>query len=193
MKEPSDYQYGFEGMTPERMLEKMELGWRSSSETPCGHGSEIGMTVAIRGWLPHLVQDYDIELIADCGAGDLNWIKHVEWLRPIPHIDSFDLVVRDKSVHRFDMTTEVLETEYDLIICRHVLNHLSPSLALDAMNNFLTSGARYLLMTNCDNQVVYWRVCGVELGEPIEQWQDTTKWWCELHDLSLGLPWRLHV
>ena len=179
----SDYQYGYDGMTPGRMLEKMESGWRSS-ETPCGRGSELAMTTEIRGWLPALVDDYDIGWIADCGAGDLNWALHLKWLRLPPVYAAYDLVPRHPDVHQFDVTTEVLPFDYHLIICRHVLNHLSPKLALDAMDNFVKSGSRYLLLTNCDNQKEYWDACGIRLSAPVERWNDATKWWAELHEID---------
>lgn len=188
MKIP-DYQFGFDGMSFDRMLEKMEGGWRST-ETPCGCGSELRYTHEIRKWLPHLVEDYEIELIADCGAGDLNWIKHVDWFRPYPHLDSFDLVPRDESVTRFDVTADILETEYHLIICRHVLNHLSARLALNSIENFIQSGSKYLLITNCDNQTDYWLEHSIQLGKPIGIWNDATKWSCELHDLQSEEFWR---
>lgn len=180
----SDYQYGFDGMTRERMHEKMAKGWQSS-ETPCGRGSELGHTGAIRRWLPVLVEEYEIELIADCGAGDLNWIKHVPWSQPYPHCDHFDLVPRTPDVQKFDVTLDVLKQEYHLVICRHVLNHLSPKLALDALDKFVESGSGWLLITNCQNQIEYWEACGMRLIEPLQTWNDATKWWCELHYLQM--------
>lgn len=187
MKEASDYQYGFDGMTHKRMVEKMKLGWRSD-ETPCGRGSEMEHTRLIRQWLPHLVHDYGIVTIADCGAGDLNWILNVEWVEE-PDYLAYDLEPRADQVIEFDVTSDVLEDQHDLILCRHVLNHLSPKLALDAMDNFVESRSKYLLITNCDNQKAYWLACGIVLNKPIEEWKDATKWWCELHDLQSIMLW----
>jgi len=186
----SDYRHQFDGMTRVRMREKMEAGWKST-ETPCGSGSELTQTNRIRRWLPHVVSDYNVRTIADCGAGDLNWIKKVQWNKPKPEYAPFDLVPRHESVTELDITSYVLEEPFDLIICRHVLNHLSPKLALNAIDNFVSSGSGLLLITNCVNQARYWLLCGMKLRRPICEWGDSTKWWCELHDLQSEDLWKV--
>jgi len=176
----ADYKYGFDGMTRDVMLEKMQKGWKST-ETPCGSGSQLRNTINVRNVLPFVVKKYGIRTVNDAGAGDLRWIGKIAWdvdYRP------FDLVPRRGEVTALDVTLEVMP-EADLILCRHVLNHLSPKLALDALDNFRQSG-RYLLMTNCDNQVKYWKHFGITLVEPIEKWPDTQKWRLELYDLTQG-------
>ncbi len=129
LNEPGDYQYGFDGMTEERMQWKMEKGWRSSGETPCGAGSELAMTKAVRSVLPGVMESFSLVTIADAGAGDMNWIPKVQWPYEVTY-HPFDLVPRSTKVTKFDVTEEILEP-HDLILCRHVLNHLSPKLALD--------------------------------------------------------------
>jgi hypothetical protein len=179
-KRPSDYQYGFDGMSHARMLEKMQSAWKSS-ETPCGRGSEIEMTILVRALLPVLMADYDLHSLNDAGAGDLHWMAEMEWDESITY-KGFDLVPRHEDVEEFDITTEYLPYA-DLVLCRHVLNHLSPRLAMNALDNFIASGSRYLLITNCDNQVTYWEACNLKLRAPINTWKDATKWWLELHDM----------
>ena len=185
MKKPDDYQYGYDGMTAERMLEKMQQGWRPrgpKDETRCGLGSTIEHAHLVMQLLPILATDEELRVINDAGAGDLNWMQHVDWPEGTVY-RAFDLVPRHEEVRQFDITQQVLP-EADLIICRHVLNHLSPKLALDALTNFRESGSKYLLMTNCVNQQVYWATYDLEIAKPINSWRDATKWWLELHDLS---------
>lgn len=180
MTSPSDYQYGFDGMTHKRMLEKMKQGWKSG-ETPCGQGSDLIMTDRVRALLPKLMESYNLTILHDAGAGDLHWIEYVEWTTLISY-RGFDLVPRHDEIHKLDITRKVIPL-CDLILCRHVLNHLSPKLAIDALDNFVKSKSTYLLMTNCESQQIYWKACGLRMCEPIETWKDATKWWLELHDL----------
>lgn len=183
-KQASDYQYGFDGMTRTRMLEKMRQGWKSN-ETPCGRGSELLEATRISALLPVLMNDYDLTILNDAGAGDCHWIKFVEWISPVIY-KAFDLVPRAAEVCQFDITLQVMPRA-DLILCRHVLNHLSPQFAIDAIQRFRESGSKYLLMTNCVNQQVYWHACDVKVVKPIDTWKDATKWWLELHDLRLPI------
>ena len=177
----SDYQYGFDGMTAERMREKMRIGWKSS-ETPCGRGSELAHAALVTRLLPVLCNEENLTVINDAGAGDLHWEQYVEWPDATVY-RAFDLVPRHADVRELDITTQVMP-QADLILCRHVLNHLSCKLAIDALDNFRESGSKYLLITNCDNQVDYWTACGLMLEKPINTWNDATKWWLELHDLN---------
>jgi len=179
-----DYKYGFDGMTRDRMREKMQQGWKSS-ETPCGRGSELGMTVKIRKWLPGAIKDYGIESLNDAGAGDLNWILEMDCITDIEY-RAFDLVPRDPRVNEFDVTAGVLPRA-DAILCRHVLNHLSAALALQATDRFVESGSCWLFLTNCENQQAYWAAYGMRLKPAQAIWDDATKWWVELHNLQEGI------
>ena len=178
---PSDYAAGYDGMTKAWMLTRMKMGWKSD-ETPCGRGSELEHTRLVSALLPQLMLDYKLTILADAGAGDCHWIKEVAWVSGVLY-KGYDLVPRHKLVKQFDLTTEVLPRA-DLILCRHVLNHLSVQYALDAIQRFRESGSTYLLMTNCVNQQVYWHKHDVKVHKPIATWKDATKWWLELHDLS---------
>ncbi len=177
---PIDYQYGYDKMTRQRMDAKMRDGWKSE-ETPCGRGSEYDMTSLVRRALPAIVESYDIETITDAGAGDLNWINHVDWFGPVSYY-AYDLVPRHSDVEEWDITYKILP-ERDLIICRHVLNHLSVRLAFNALCAFRASGSRWLLITNCKNQWDYWDRYGLQLSPPIDSFKDATKWRLELHDM----------
>jgi hypothetical protein len=174
----TDYKYGLDGMSFEVMLEKMTRGWMSS-ETPCGSGSEIRNTQNIRSLLPEICRDYGIRSVNDAGAGDMRWIRLVGWAvdyRP------FDLVPRRPEVTRLDITSEVMP-KADLILCRHVLNHLSIRLAQKAIENFKASGSTYLLMTNNNNQRRYWSEFDFNVGSPLASWHDTQSWDVELYEL----------
>jgi len=151
-------------MTDNELMQKVVKGWRSK-ETPCGAGSELGNTINVRQSLLEIVEKYNIKTVVDAGAGDLNWMKHLEW-----DVDykGYDLYPRHESVIQFDLTKGVLP-ESDLILCRHVINHLSPDYAQRCIDNFKKSGSKYLAVTNCDRQRDCfedgWQITGLELVE----------------------------
>jgi hypothetical protein len=125
------------------------------------------------------VTHYGIRSVCDAGAGDLHWVRHVQW--NVPYIP-VDLIPRHESVREIDITRELIP-QSDLILCRFVLQHLVLSSVLSALDLFKTSGARYLAFTQyngntlpkgCEN----WHPMGVynqwdfrhapfSLGEPL--------------------------
>ena len=169
----------------------MQTAWLGGLDdgTPCGRGSTLANTKAIRFLLPRIIEDYGIRSVCDAGAGDRHWIQHV-------HLDvvysAYDLVPRHKTVQPLDITKELLPS-CDLILCRFVLGHLPPNLALDAINLFRKSGS-YLLASNPEsvdyNSDLYgtfnkWdlRMAPFSLGEPLETHPDATE-----HNICL---WKL--
>tara|TARA_Y100000004_G_C8954234_1_gene430029 strand:- start:1695 stop:2195 length:501 start_codon:yes stop_codon:yes gene_type:complete len=151
-------------MNDKELMEKVVKGWRSN-ETPCGAGSELENTKNVRKSLWLIIKKYKIKTVVDAGAGDLNWIKHMKWN---VEYQGYDLYPRHESVIQFDLTKEILPKS-DLILCRHVLNHLSPDYAQKCIDNFSKSGSKYLAVTNCDKQREMWQITGLEL---IETWLD---------------------
>lgn len=125
---------------------KYREGWHGGlPETPCGFGSRLDQTVEQRAKIAEWLERYDIKSIADIGAGDLNWIRHMD----LSGIDyrPFDLVVRDASVTRFDLLQEV-PPAVDCIMCMWVLNHFDFDQCRTALKNIRESGAKYLIMTD---------------------------------------------
>jgi len=175
---PDYHAHGYDRMTDEELLEKVKRGWQSA-ETPCGSGSTIEATELIRSALPEIAKRYSIRTVSDAGAGDLHWIRSVAWS---VDYQGFDLYPRHPDVAQFDITKQVLPRS-DLILCRHVLNHLSIQYAERALANFRASRSTYLLMTNCDNQRRYWSQYGLSIGGPIEKWKDTQHWDLEMYRL----------
>ena len=176
-------------LTHEAMLAKMTKGWRSN-ETPCGAGSEKANARDAAKTLLSVCADLDVKLLADVGAGDLNWMQDVQLPADIKY-HPYDLVLRHDTVAEFDCTTEVLPHAYDLVFCRHVLNHLSIERARNTLMNFKESGSEWLLMTNCQNQITYWQGGGIwPIVKPAAKtYPDCNKWWLELYHLpSIDFP-----
>ena len=92
-----------------------------------------------------MVGKYDIQTIADIGAGDLNWIKLVKWPHPVQYTP-FDLVPRRADVQKFDLIHEIPQ-RVDLIMCLWVLNHMPDNHARQALDNLQASGSKYLMIT----------------------------------------------
>ncbi len=125
---------------------KFRRGWTGGlPETPCGYGSRLDQTVRQRDWIPQLIDRYEIRTIADIGAGDLNWIHHMD-LRGA-HYQAYDLVPRAPTVEPFDLVKQI-PPAVDLILCLWVLNHLPFEHSRRAIANLRASAARYLLMTD---------------------------------------------
>lgn len=131
-------------------LRLMRSGWAGGLRygTPCGKGSALPSTVNIRARLPELVKEYGIKTVCDAGAGDLHWLKTVEW--DVGYA-GFDIHPRHPSVKRLDIRKEPLPA-CDLILCRQVLGHMNPEWVLQALALFRRSG-KYLLATQHDTPV----------------------------------------
>lgn len=163
-------------------LNLMHRGWAGGQidGTICGKGSTLENTTAVRARLPTLVRDYDIHTVCDAGAGDMHWVKTLEWdVRYTP----FDLVPRDRAVMALDIRKESLPV-CDLILCRLVLGHMSPSDVQNSLALFKLSG-RYLLATHhaegqprLDHLSSFNRwnlsVTPFELGDPLESIPDVS-------------------
>jgi len=176
-----DYKYERGEMTDDHLLLKVERGWRTpNGETKCGTGSMKQNARQITNHLLNIIETYDIKSISDAGAGDLNWIQRIDW-----NIDyqGYDLYPRHKDVVKCDVTKKILRKS-DLILCRHVLNHLSIDYVENAIYNFQQSGSKYLLITNCNNQERYWSENNFDLNlELLETRKDCQHWILQLYKL----------
>jgi len=174
-------------LTDEEMYERMANGWRAGRpETVCGNGSMLENTVNIRQWLPILVQQYGIRRVCDAGAGDMYWLRHMNWA---VQYRAFDLIVRDPAVTKIDITKEALPP-CDAILCRMVLNHLvdGPERIQMALALFRQS-AKYLIATQFDGPQpcrskqffrLDLRAEPFNLGAPLEAMQDGAEEACRL-------------
>ncbi len=157
-------------------------------EHPCGTGSIFKNTETTRNFLVNITKKYNIKTISNAGAGIPDWINKLKWPHPVI-IKHYDIDIKRKDVIKFDITTEVLP-KTDLIICRHVLNHLYSwkNLITAAMNNFEKSGSTYILHSH-DHRTDF---LYTELGEPLETVTDKafkkgkTKWQYTLWRINDG-------
>ena len=124
---------------------KYARGWVGGlPETKCGAGSKVRNTVKQRQWLPEMVEKYGIESIVDIGAGDLNWMRLMEW---DVEYSAYDLVPRHKDVIEFDILHDAIPPG-DCILLLWVLNHFPFNECDRAIENVLASESRYLIMTD---------------------------------------------
>lgn len=123
---------------------KYRKGWSSGlPETPCGFGSRLNNTKKQRLWIPAMIKKYGITSIADIGAGDLNWIKHM----PLEcDYYPYDLIPRHPDVEELDLLHDDLPT-VDCIMVLWVLNHFPPAQQCHAIERLKNSGSRILIMT----------------------------------------------
>lgn len=125
---------------------KYQQGWTGGlPETPCGFGSRVAQTKAQRRWIPQLIRRYGIATVADIGAGDLNWLRHLHFPAGT-HYTAYDLVPRHRSIKSFNLLIDVCP-QVDLLLCLWVLNHFPVAMMRLGIDNLLASGSKYLLMT----------------------------------------------
>lgn len=123
---------------------KYRRGWVGGRpQTECGFGSRVEQTVIQRACLAEWAKKYNIKTVNDIGAGDLNWIKLVDW---DVEYQGYDLVPRHESVIQFDITQEV-PPPADMLLCIWVLNHFPENEAFVAWTNLLKSASKIIVMT----------------------------------------------
>ena len=138
---------GESGMIPlPQLLERFTRGWKAGLPlTECGSGSLPENTANARAALARWCKQYSLLSVNDAGAGDLVWLRGIEWN---VFYRAFDLVPRHMTVLPLDISTETLPP-CDLIVCRWVLNHLDPARVDSALALFRQSGS-YLAATQFD-------------------------------------------
>lgn len=128
-------------------------------ESLSGSGSHIANTKECVAFLNRILVEKNIRSILDLGCGDWNWFKMVDlgsccyegW-------DACDFMVQDNtrfygcSKVKF-LTKDIVMEEYplvDLIICRDVLFHMNPDVALSIVNQ-AKEKCKYFLSTSFNN------------------------------------------
>ncbi len=151
---------------------------------PCGRGSCFENTENTRELLERITAEYNIKTISDAGAGDLSWIHETNW--DVTYTP-YDIRKWHPDITQIDITKDVLP-KTDLIICRHVLNHLPKELKLEAIERFKESGSTYLFMTHGNDPTVD---IPFDLGLPIESVGELFEnakggrmWWFGLRKLN---------
>lgn len=123
-----------------------QRGWASGlPETPCGSGSTLEATRLQRKVLARWVEQHRIHSIVDVGAGDMNWVRYMEWPHPV-HYEPLDLVPRTPAVRQFDLINEV-PPRCDMVWCLWLLNHLPDHQSAAALKNLLATECRYIVYT----------------------------------------------
>ncbi len=172
-------------LSDDAMHERMRKGWRGGlgDGTVCGRGSTMRCSQNAIEWLPEVCEDYKIRTVNDAGAGDLHWIKRVQWN---VQYRAFDLIPRHPSVRELDITTEDMPPA-DAILCRFVLNHLIDDDDYERITMALrrfANAATYLIATNFDSgpktRTFHRLNLNDWLGKPLEKIQDGHEQGCSL-------------
>jgi hypothetical protein len=126
------------------------------AETRSGAGSSLAGTADIRAALGQLLRKRTMRVLLDAPCGDFNWMCRAD-LASVRYIGAdvvAELIASNRrSFERTDREFIVADVVHDalpaadLILCRHLLIHLSFRQGLAALANFRRTGAAYLLAT----------------------------------------------
>lgn len=152
-------------------------------DSKSGPGSSLAATKNIQFYLPQLIKILKIKKIVDVPCGDFNWMQYV-----IKRIDVMyygydivdELITKNKSLfeqkkvefHKLDATVDI-PIKADLIFCRDLLVHLDYLEIKNFLLNAISSGSKYLAVTNfpisgenfdrnSDFEGVFWRPLNLE-------------------------------
>jgi len=134
-------------------------GWGSGNKS--GPGSSMIQTIAIRTFLPVLLQKYNINTFLDISCGGMNWLPHVLKLRPNMNfigLDVADTIIEENkkkfktqkrwSFRCWDATKETITAEADMAMCRHTMMHLSLENAKKMLDNLWQTSNKILLRSH---------------------------------------------
>lgn len=128
-----------------------------SEESASGSGSTLAQTAILRARLPGVFRKLGIEVLADAGCGDLNWMAKISGdLRLYLGFDIVDGLVEEmrrvhgeRTSHLFSVVDIVERTlpRCDAILCRDCLTHLTVEETKTALRRFRESGSTHLIAT----------------------------------------------
>ncbi len=129
------------------------------AESRSGTGSGLAATEKVRKGLLDAIQHLGVQTIVDAPCGDFYWLSTVDLSKNLTWYRGFDIVpqVIEQNNKRFGSQKIFFEAKdlikrvpprADLILCRHLLIHLTFEDCLRVLRNFKASGSRYLMITN---------------------------------------------
>lgn len=126
-------------------------------ESVSGPGSDTNSTVQLAKELTVLLKALNVKTFLDAPCGDFNWMKNVD-LTNIKYSGADivdDLIVKNNEKYaseniEFSVMDIVKDTfkEYDLIMIRDALVHLTNAQVISVLNNVKQSNTKYLLTTH---------------------------------------------
>ena len=130
---------------------------RGPAKNWSGQNAQPAATEVVRAHLPRLLQALEIEILADAGCGDMEWMSEVSGLlrfylgfdaatKMLPEVRKRHGRRRGHFFAEADITVDLLP-RCDAILCRDVLTYLSLEQSLLALKLFKRSESRYLLAT----------------------------------------------
>ncbi len=168
------------------------------SETSSGPGATRGATLAVVQFLQQFIQDKGLRSLLDAGCGDANWVcESTGALQYYFGVDLVDVMIANNSRlhgwrkgHFFSVANICRDPlpVAEAILCRHVLTHQPNTEIRAALNNFVASGATWLICNgydaadNRDTQVGHWRPIDLtkmpfNLPEPEQKIRDGAGGW----------------
>lgn len=182
------------------------------AESRSGEGSNMVQTAEIRGEIPNLVRQFNIQSFLDAPCGDLHWMKEVDLgVEKYIGVDIVEYLI-ERNIQQFGSAARTFQClnlavdklpQVDLIFCRDCLVHLSFDDIHKVINNFKRSGSTYLLTTTFTNRhsnddlgKKVWRTLNLQLSpinfpEPLKLINEKcTEADNQFTDKCLGL-WRL--
>lgn len=135
--------------------------WKSENyESVSGEGSTLKYTQNTRSQLPIICHKYGIKRILDCACGDFNWMKEI--ISNFEYYKGTDVVklliesnrkkYKNPGKIEFDCVNIINRIEndqqYDAVILKDVLVHLTNSDIKKVISNLKKSGIKYAFITN---------------------------------------------
>lgn len=129
-------------------------------DSPNGPGSRLDTTLAVRTWLPRLIDKYGVKTMLDAPCGEWTWfctlhrflvehgISYQGW-DVVPDVIRLNQMAWPR--HRFsvvNMLTVQKFPQVDLVLCRDFMIHLPNDEIVDLLLKIRASGSPYLLATN---------------------------------------------
>lgn len=128
-------------------------------ESRSGSGSGLTATENVRRGLLDTIEHLGVRTMVDAPCGDYYWLSTLNLSKRLTWYKGFDIVPQVISQNKKVWANETISFETadlakrvppraDLILCRHLLIHLSLEDCLHVLRNFQSSGSKYLMITN---------------------------------------------
>lgn len=141
--------------------------WNSANgQSKSGLGSSLEYTINFRDNLSRIIDQYNIKTIFDCSCGDWNWMKEIknklpkyvgnDIVKTLIDKNNFDYKSDNISFVSNDMLSQLKKYEdksFDLILCRHTLEHLKNNYSVDVITEIKRVSKYAIITTNSQVEI----------------------------------------